>query len=241
MESFKLKQLKFEDYLSFIRDSDADNLTVYQLNQILSIHGFVKLNHHSKYIINAVSSLDLIPPTRSTICANTGTTQRSSCPMSPLHLMELKQDIWDIEWQECPIGSVVAVNPVALCTCNDSISRDGTEVDMVRERIKRDEERDNMSFLRVPKPVMEGEEDTVVKVKAEMEKATHMATMTLKDADGYSWKNSGSNVLKRFPFYRRYYSCKMPSCNVRKYVNGDPKDPMMCTVTYKGEHNHTNP
>lgn len=84
--------------------------------------------------------------------------------MSPLHLMELKQDIWDIEWQECPIGSVVTVNPVALCTSNDSISQDGTELDVVRERIKRDEERDKMSFLRVPKPAMEGEEDTVVKV-----------------------------------------------------------------------------
>ncbi|KAF3339870.1 hypothetical protein FCM35_KLT15641 [Carex littledalei] len=202
MESFKLKQLKFEDYLSFIRDSDADNLTVYQLNQILSIHGFAKLNQTKEYIVNAVSLLDLIPPTRSTIHANTGMAQLSSCHMSPLHLMELKQDIRDIEWQECPIGSVVTVNCVALCTSDDSISQDGTGVDMVRKRIERDEERDKMSFLRVPKPAMEGEEDTVVKVKPEMEKATHVASMTLKDADGYSWKNSGSNVLKRFPFYR---------------------------------------
>jgi WRKY DNA -binding domain len=32
---------------------------------------------------------------------------------------------------------------------------------------------------------------------------------------------------------RMYYKCKMPSCNIRKYVDRDLTDPLVCKVTYR--------
>ncbi|KAJ3684359.1 hypothetical protein LUZ61_013523 [Rhynchospora tenuis] len=124
MEPFRLqKQLRFEDYLSLFQNGCADHLTVSQLNQIVFIHGFVKLWQHTKVdVIDAVSSLHLIPPTRSTICVTAGIAQLSISCMPTLSLSELKKGIQEIEWQECPVGSVVSVNPVVLHTSDEPIS-----------------------------------------------------------------------------------------------------------------------
>jgi hypothetical protein len=102
--------------------------------------------------MDAVCSLDKVPPTRSTIPVTTGMAHISSCHMPPLSFSELKKDIVEIEWQECPIGSVMTVNPVALRASVLSISAEscltvlpgkyGRRVDMVRKRINRDEETD---------------------------------------------------------------------------------------------------
>ncbi|KAJ4780847.1 Protein TSPEAR [Rhynchospora pubera] len=107
MDQYKLKQLKFEDYLSFFHDHRAENLTCSQLNQILFMHGFVKLTNHTKEdAMNAVYSLNAAIPTRSTI-------NDSTCrPTSPLSLEEMKRGIREIEWEECPIGSVVSFKPM---------------------------------------------------------------------------------------------------------------------------------
>ncbi|KAJ4787773.1 hypothetical protein LUZ62_039019 [Rhynchospora pubera] len=229
METFRPKQLRFEDYISFFRNSNADHLTVRQLNQV--------------EVIDAASSLHLMQPTRSTIYAATGIAQLSISCMSPLSLSELKKDIRDIEWQECPIGSVLTVNPVALQASDEPISpvscltalpgQDGWCSDIVRERIAQDESRNSIAL-----PAMNGKEDAGADVMPKIEKTTRAVPLRRKNADGYSWKR-GVQFLKVLPIRRKYYRCKLPGCKAKKYVDHDLVDPSVSDVTYRGEHNHT--
>jgi hypothetical protein len=62
------------------------------------MHALKMLKH---YIIPHVTFM----PTRSTI---------RTCiyfPMSPLSLVEAQLNIREIDWNECPIGSVMSINP----------------------------------------------------------------------------------------------------------------------------------
>lgn len=66
--------------------------------------------------MNAVSLLDLVMPTRSTI----GTC--IYCPMVPLSLVEVQLDIREMDWEECPIGSVMSFKPMGYSAASDSSS-----------------------------------------------------------------------------------------------------------------------
>ena len=66
--------------------------------------------------MNAVSSLDLVMPTRSTI------TSSIDSPMSPLSLVEVQLNIREMEWEECPIGSVMSFKPAGYCVTSGNTS-----------------------------------------------------------------------------------------------------------------------
>ncbi|KAJ4806600.1 hypothetical protein LUZ62_019166 [Rhynchospora pubera] len=71
MQHRKHKKLTFHDYLTYYSDGCAENLTISQLKQILSIHGFKQLgNSRKEDIVEAVRHLHMIPPVRSTITTN---------------------------------------------------------------------------------------------------------------------------------------------------------------------------
>lgn len=66
--------------------------------------------------MNAVSSLDLVMPTRSTI------TSSIDSPMSSLSLVEVQLNIREMEWEECPIGSVMSFEPAGYCAASGNTS-----------------------------------------------------------------------------------------------------------------------
>ncbi|KAL6138582.1 hypothetical protein ACLB2K_063863 [Fragaria x ananassa] len=61
-------KMSLEDYLLLIQSRSTLHLTVTQLNQIISMHGFKKLHRiPKKGLSEAVSTLDLVEPSRSTL------------------------------------------------------------------------------------------------------------------------------------------------------------------------------
>ncbi|XP_078151539.1 putative WRKY transcription factor 14 [Carex rostrata] len=227
MDQYKPKQLKFEDYLSFFQDHRVDKLTYSQLNQILFMHGFVKLNNHTKEeTMNAVSSLDLVMPTRSTI------TSSIDSPMSPLSLVEVQLNIREMEWEECPIGSVMSFEPAGYCAASGNTSSlltvvsELTGIRTEEKKIKKEKiYYTTAGLVAEPLPV---------------KKTMRLPVGSLKDHDVYSWHGNGTKKKENI-VYRWYYRCKTKSCPVRKTVFKDPKDSSMCFITYTGEHNHSIP
>ncbi|KAJ4780845.1 WRKY family transcription factor [Rhynchospora pubera] len=224
MDQYKAKQLKFEDYLSFFHDHRAEMLTCSQLNQILSMHGFVKLTNHIKEdAMNAVYSLNLAIPTRSTI------NNSICCPTPPLSLEEMKRAIREIEWEECPIGSVVSFKPMGYCAASASLSLGvSSELVEIRKKEKKAEKEkihdSNAGGVTKPLPV---------------KKIVHVPVIS-KEHDGYTWRGNGTKK-KAGVAYRWYYRCRMKSCPVRKTVATDINDSSMCNITYIGEHDHEIP
>ncbi|XP_072996772.1 uncharacterized protein [Typha latifolia] len=97
------RNVTLEDYAFFLRNPNRHHLTVDQLNQIVFMHGLIKLHrHHKTVIVDSLFSLDLMPPTQSTIRAG-------ASPAALLSLEEVKQDIEALGWQECPVGSILTV------------------------------------------------------------------------------------------------------------------------------------
>ncbi|KAJ3685125.1 hypothetical protein LUZ61_014289 [Rhynchospora tenuis] len=217
----KVKQLKFEDYLSFFHDHHAEKLTCIQLNQILFMHGFVKLTNHTKEeAMNAVYSLNLAIPTRSTI------NNSIYCPMSPLSLEEMKLGIREIEWEECPIGSVVSFKPTGYHAASASLSSGvPSELMEIRKKKKAEKEKvldSNGGGVAKPLPV---------------KKIVHVPAINFKEHDAYTWRRNGTKK-KAGVVYRWYYRCSIKSCPVRKTVATDPNDSSMYNITYVGEHDH---
>ncbi|WOL11797.1 hypothetical protein Cni_G20561 [Canna indica] len=102
------KPLTLEEYAGVFHNPNLRRrLSHDQLNQIIFMHGFVRLHRWQKAnILEALNSLDLMHPERSTM--------REEAPKAPaaaavLSLEEVKRDVQFLGWQECPLGSIVTV------------------------------------------------------------------------------------------------------------------------------------
>ncbi|KAF3339878.1 WRKY transcription factor 11 [Carex littledalei] len=254
MDRGKPKQLTYEEYFAFFHDHCADHLTVDQLNQVLSMHGFVHLKSHNREeVIDAVRSLDLILPSRSTFlsCA---AQPGSSGAMSALSLEEAKLDITKTGWEECPVRSVATIRPIvngAAPDDDDVISRSSSCVSVTSSRSKKimkgkdkkivkKNDIDDMSVISALLSLKSGGEPqtTNVEMNSEEKKTLRVPAKNLRDADEYSWRNKGTQWIKGLPFPRTYYRCKKDGCPVIRHVDRDPADPSMLMVSYKLEHNH---
>ncbi|KAH7678619.1 hypothetical protein IHE45_06G008600 [Dioscorea alata] len=94
-------KLTFEEYAIFFDSMDRRFLSVDQLNQIVSMHGFARFRT-KKAIMASLRPLNLMPPWRSTI---------EDSMISPfdtaLALDDIKEDIAAIGWQDCPVNSII--------------------------------------------------------------------------------------------------------------------------------------
>ncbi|XVE86370.1 hypothetical protein DITRI_Ditri18aG0029700 [Diplodiscus trichospermus] len=100
----KKHKISLEDYIDFVSSHKQLPVTVNFLNQIISIHGFKKPFHiPKKALSDAVETLDLIDPSRSTL--------KSSISSSAwLAEEEIIGDLNRLEWQECCVTSIKALN-----------------------------------------------------------------------------------------------------------------------------------
>ncbi|KAJ8620505.1 hypothetical protein MRB53_029034 [Persea americana] len=96
------QKLNLEQYISFRENPQRTDLTINCLNQIILMHGFIKIyNHTKKDVIDALNSIEpmLISPHRSTL-------KEEICSSAFLSLEQVKEDLEVLEWKECPVQSI---------------------------------------------------------------------------------------------------------------------------------------
>ncbi|RWR94303.1 putative pathogenesis-related protein isoform X1 [Cinnamomum micranthum f. kanehirae] len=100
-------KIKLEEYIDFHENRLQPDLTINQINQIINMHGFIKLhNRPKKELLDALSSIDeMMSPLRSTV-------QESISSCAFLSIEEVKEDLAVLEWQECPVQSIMTAKPV---------------------------------------------------------------------------------------------------------------------------------
>ncbi|KAF3444026.1 hypothetical protein FNV43_RR13716 [Rhamnella rubrinervis] len=96
------RKLSLEDYITFFIQSDSHfSLTVNQLNQIISMHGYKKIHKTpKKFLSDAVDKLRLMDPSRSTVEYN------FISPIAFTSLEDVILDLKDLNWQECCVTSI---------------------------------------------------------------------------------------------------------------------------------------
>ncbi|XP_077218724.1 uncharacterized protein LOC143852941 isoform X2 [Tasmannia lanceolata] len=95
------KKLTLEEYVNFHENPQNNSLSVKLLCKIVNMHGISKLsNAPKKDLMNALNSIDLINPLRSTLKENNISSDAF------LNLETVKEDLAALEWQECPVASI---------------------------------------------------------------------------------------------------------------------------------------
>ncbi|EPS61412.1 hypothetical protein M569_13384, partial [Genlisea aurea] len=88
---------------------------------------------------------------------------------------------------------------------------------------------------------------SVSMLKHKRRKNQHKRVVIQVSADGLSsdmwaWRKYGQKPIKGSPYPRSYYRCSSSKgCLARKQLEQSRSDPGKFTVTYSGEHNHTQP
>ncbi|PKA55826.1 hypothetical protein AXF42_Ash012118 [Apostasia shenzhenica] len=106
------QKLWLEQYVEFFNYKSSEFLTKDQLIEIASINGFAKSRSRKLHIAELLGSIELTPPGRSTV----GKCPVRSSSTEGISLAEAVKDIASIGWQECSIGSVLAVGGSAAAT-----------------------------------------------------------------------------------------------------------------------------
>ncbi|RWR95232.1 putative pathogenesis-related protein isoform X1 [Cinnamomum micranthum f. kanehirae] len=102
------QKLNLEQYISFHENPQRTDLTINCLNQIILMHGFIKIyNRTKKDVIDALNSIEpmLILPQRSTL-------KEEICSSAFLSLEQVKEDLEVLEWKECPVQSIHTLKSV---------------------------------------------------------------------------------------------------------------------------------
>ncbi|XP_006649972.2 uncharacterized protein LOC102701620 [Oryza brachyantha] len=106
------QRLTLEDYILFFTTRSGHGINMDHLNQIIFMHGFVKLHRHNKpVIVDALNKLDLMRPRRSTVGINAAAPPPGASKPSDalLSTEEARADMEDLGWRECPVGSLLSV------------------------------------------------------------------------------------------------------------------------------------
>ncbi|KAB8091489.1 hypothetical protein EE612_016983, partial [Oryza sativa] len=105
-------RLTLEDYILFFTTRSGHGLTMDHLNQIVFMHGFIKFHRQNKpVIVDALNKFDLMRPRRSTVGINAAAPPRGAAKPSDalLTMDEARDDIEDLGWRECPVGSLLSI------------------------------------------------------------------------------------------------------------------------------------
>ncbi|XP_073141369.1 uncharacterized protein [Henckelia pumila] len=113
-ETKKSKLLSVEDYLDFFDNRDALHLTVNQLQQIISMHGFRKIKTQKRNLIDILSAMELSDLRRSTLL-NDGVSGDAR-----LGLEEVIDDLKHLDWKECHVTSLLTQGGEASATSNST-------------------------------------------------------------------------------------------------------------------------
>ncbi|KAK8586791.1 hypothetical protein V6N13_085813 [Hibiscus sabdariffa] len=112
----KKPKLSLEAYIDFLSSNKQLSLTVGSLNQIFSIHGFRRLKGVKKELYDAVETLDLIDPSRSTLRASISSN-------AWLTQEEVIEDLNCLDWQECCVTAIETLNSSLPEQRSDSVPK----------------------------------------------------------------------------------------------------------------------
>ncbi|KAK4577773.1 hypothetical protein RGQ29_028050 [Quercus rubra] len=105
----RTEKVSLENYIDFVLSNKQIDLTVNFLNQIINMHGFKKIHKVQKKVLtDAVNTLDLVDPSRSTLNDNV------SC-FAFVTLEDVILDLCDLNWQECCVTSIQTLNSWKHC------------------------------------------------------------------------------------------------------------------------------
>ncbi|KHN33961.1 hypothetical protein glysoja_036768 [Glycine soja] len=99
----KNEKLCLEDYLHLVHSRQTLQLTMNQLNQVIRIHGFKKIHHAPKVLVDIVELLDLVDLPRSTV-------SESVSAFAAVALEDVVADLGELSWQECCVISVEKIS-----------------------------------------------------------------------------------------------------------------------------------
>ncbi|KAL9171206.1 hypothetical protein ABFS82_04G193800 [Erythranthe guttata] len=128
----KLKKLTIDDYLDFIDGrTHHHHLTVPQLLQILSMHGYIKSSAQKSVLIDMITTMELMDLHRSTLLDGAV----SGGDDAAFTMEEAIKDLKDLDWLECHVtsllthgGGVASGNKAAEVAIDDGAVSAGTTV-----------------------------------------------------------------------------------------------------------------
>ncbi|EEF44554.1 uncharacterized protein LOC8285020 [Ricinus communis] len=101
MKSKMTQKIALEAYLEFLNSQKQINFTSKFLNEIISMHGFKKIQKSTKEVLKeAVDTIELVNLSRSTLSED----EVSSCAF--MNLEEVIAALNDLNWQDCCITSI---------------------------------------------------------------------------------------------------------------------------------------
>ncbi|XP_020107873.1 serine/arginine repetitive matrix protein 2 [Ananas comosus] len=93
-------EITLEQYLHFYDHPCGDNLSRFHLNQIIYMHGFMKLHRlHKRNLMEVLEAIELAPPRRSTL-------GRGASARAALTAAEAAEDVAALGWEERPMRAV---------------------------------------------------------------------------------------------------------------------------------------
>ncbi|KAM3382694.1 hypothetical protein P3S68_008269 [Capsicum galapagoense] len=98
----KSQKMTLEKYLDFVGSNKQLDLTVANLNDIISIHGFKKTKGQKKVLADAVNTIELMDLRRSTL-------QEEISSEAFISLDEAINDLTRLNWQECCVTSLQTI------------------------------------------------------------------------------------------------------------------------------------
>ncbi|CAL4922323.1 unnamed protein product [Urochloa decumbens] len=112
MPKIERPRLTLEDYILFFTTRGGKGLNLHQINEIIYVHGFARLHRAPKPVmVDALRSVELMRPRRSTVPLNATAPPPAAAQAAAaaLSVDEIKRDIEDLGWRECPISSLLSV------------------------------------------------------------------------------------------------------------------------------------
>ncbi|XP_021730497.1 uncharacterized protein LOC110697428 [Chenopodium quinoa] len=97
MEKMKSRSLYIEDYHRYFKDPEKSSLTVIQLNQVIQMHGFMKVEKKRKKVLEALNGFGhntLMNPLRSSL------SDTCSSPHLPLSMDQVNTDLDTLRWRD---------------------------------------------------------------------------------------------------------------------------------------------
>ncbi|XP_055801027.1 uncharacterized protein LOC129870317 [Solanum dulcamara] len=98
----KSQKMTLEKYLDYIDSNKQFDLTIANLNEIISIHGFKKTKGQKKVLAEAVNTIELMDLRRSTL-------QEEISSEAFVSLDEAIKDLTHLNWQECCVTSLQTI------------------------------------------------------------------------------------------------------------------------------------
>ncbi|KAL7153846.1 hypothetical protein ABFS83_04G196000 [Erythranthe nasuta] len=121
----KLKKLTIDDYLDFIDGrTHHHHLTVPQLLQILSMHGYIKSSAQKSVLIDMITTMELMDLHRSTLLDGVVSGDDDAA----FTMEEAIKDLKDLDWLECHVTSLLTQGGVASAAAIEGRAVSGNKV-----------------------------------------------------------------------------------------------------------------